>query len=234
MEEKQRLKGIEDWYKDNQLDFDRKLITYRYLSIKRYFKGPRCLELGPADGVQTQYLINDFENLTIVDGSKSLLDSIPNTSNLSKVHSLFEDYEPNEKFNTIILEHILEHVEKPVELLTTVKKWLSREGVMIIGVPNGHSIHRLIGVEMGLLQNPCELNERDISLGHRRVYTVDTLREDIVNSGLNIIEEGGVYLKPLSNGQIEKDWNNDLVDAFYSLGKKFQDYTAEIFCVVQP
>lgn len=105
---------------------------------------------------------------------------------------------------------------------------------MIIGVPNGHSIHRLIGVEMGLLQNPCELNERDISLGHRRVYTVDTLREDIVNSGLNIIEEGGVYLKPLSNGQIEKDWNNDLVDAFYSLGKKFQDYTAEIFCVVQP
>ena len=107
MEEKKRLKGIEDWYKDKQLDFDRELISYRYLSIKEYFKGPSCLELGPADGVQTQYLVNDFEHLTIVDGSKTLLDSIPNTSNLSKVHSLFEDYEPNAKFNTIILVTII-------------------------------------------------------------------------------------------------------------------------------
>jgi trans-aconitate methyltransferase len=231
MEEKKRLKGIEDWYKDKQLDFDRELISYRYLSIKEYFKGPSCLELGPADGVQTQYLVNDFEHLTIVDGSKTLLDSIPNTSNLSKVHSLFEDYEPNAKFNTIILEHILEHVEKPVELLTTVKKWLSTEGVMIIGVPNGHSLHRLIGVEMGLLEEPCQLNDRDIALGHRRVYTMDSLKKDIIDSGHKIINTGGVFLKPLSNGQIEKHWDEELIEAFYKIGQQFPNNTAEIYCV---
>ena len=48
-----------------------------------------------------------------------------------------------------------------------------------MGVPNGHSIHRLVAVKMGLLKDPCELNQRDKSLGHRRIYTPETLRKDI-------------------------------------------------------
>lgn len=231
MDEKRRLAKAENYYINDQLDFDRRLIRYRYLSIKRHFKGKTCLELGPADGVQTQYLVNDFEKLTIVDGSKKMLDLIPNKNNLIKVHSLFEDFRPNEQFDTIILEHILEHVEKPVELLTTVKEWLSAEGVMIIGVPNGHSLHRLIGVEMKLLDEPCQLNERDLSQGHRRVYTTKTLEEDIIASGLTILDHGGVYLKPLSNGQIDEYWNDELIDAYYRIGNLFPKNTADIYCV---
>lgn len=231
MDEKRRLEKAENYYINDQLDFDRRLIRYRYLSIKRHFKGKICLELGPADGVQTQYLVNDFEKLTVVDGSKKMLDLIPNKNNLIKVHSLFEDFRPNEQFDTIILEHILEHVEKPVELLTIVKEWLSTEGVMIIGVPNGHSLHRLIGVEMGLLDEPCQLNERDLSQGHRRVYTIKTLEEDIIASGFTILDNGGVYLKPLSNGQIDKYWNDELIDAFYRIGNLFPKNAADIYCV---
>jgi hypothetical protein len=58
------------WYFDGQLDFDRKLIYYRYKTLKPYIKGPIGLELGSAEGEMTQYLIEDFEYLTSVDGSK--------------------------------------------------------------------------------------------------------------------------------------------------------------------
>ena len=64
---------------------------------------------------------------------------------------------------------------------------------MLLGLPNGHSIHRLVAVKMGRLKDPCELNQRDQALGHRRVYTPETLRKDIEAAQLHIIERGGCF-----------------------------------------
>lgn len=219
------------WYIDEQLDFDKKLIYYRYKTIKEFFKGEKALELGSADGQMTKYLVNDFEHLVSVDGSKELLDLIPDYNNHTKVHSLFEEYMPDEKFDTIIMEHILEHIDSPVDLLLRVKEWLSSDGIIIIGVPNALSIHRLVAVKMGLLTSPFELNERDHSLGHQRVYCWDTLTDDINKAQLNIKYRGGVFFKPLSNGQIEEHWNENMRDGFYELGKDFPENAAEIYVI---
>jgi len=225
------MKGT--WYLNEQLDFDRRLIEYRYKSIKKWFKGNNALELGSAEGVMTKSLINDFESLVIVDGSQELINEIPEMSNLKKICSYFEDFEPNDKFDTIIMEHILEHVDDPVALLKRAKKWLSSEGVIIAGVPNGDSIHRLAAVEMGLLKTKTELNDRDHKLGHQRVYTMESFLDDMRLAGLDVKHNGGVFFKPLSNGQIEKDWTDEMMDAFYNLGKQFPDHCAEIFVVCQ-
>ena len=100
-----------------------------------------------------------------------------------------------------------------------------------MGVPNGNSIHRLAAVKMGLLDNTCQLNSRDLALGHRRVYTPQTFRVDIEKSGLKVLEIGGVYLKPLSNGQIQEHWSEEMIQGFYELGKDFPELAAEIFVV---
>jgi len=221
------------WYLDEQLDFDRRLMRYRYQSIKDWFKGDNALELGTSDGTMTNLLVNDFKSLVTVDGSQELIDVIPQRPNLRKICSYFENFEPNEKFDTILMEHILEHVDDPVGLLKRAKKWLSPEGVIIAGVPNGDSIHRLAAVEMGLLKTKTQLNDRDHILGHQRVYTMESFLNDIKSTGLDIKHKGGVFLKPLSNGQIDKDWSNEMMDAFYNLGKQFPDHCAEIFVVCE-
>jgi 2-polyprenyl-3-methyl-5-hydroxy-6-metoxy-1,4-benzoquinol methylase len=191
--ESKRVEALSDWYTEEQLDFDKRLIRYRYESFNHSFQGENCLELGPADGQMTQFLVNDFKKITVVEGSLELLNKIPDYDNLIKVHSLFEDYQPNEFFETIILEHILEHVEDPIALMRMVKKWLAPGGKLFLGVPNANSIHRLAAVKMGLLNEPSQLNSRDISLGHRRVYTHETFKNDIIASGLSIQEIGGVF-----------------------------------------
>jgi 2-polyprenyl-3-methyl-5-hydroxy-6-metoxy-1,4-benzoquinol methylase len=230
-EEKTRVEEVSSWYLKEQLDFDKRLIRGRYETLKEYIIGPNGLELGSADGQMTQFLLNDFESLTIVDGAKDLLAKIPEASNLQKVHSLFEEYKPPRKFNTIILEHILEHVENPVGLLKCVKDWLLPDGRMLLGVPNGHSIHRLVAVKMGLLKDPCELNPRDLAQGHRRVYTPDTFKEDIGKAGLSIEKMGGVFFKPLSNQQIQDNWNEEMIQGFYELGKEFPWNAADLYAV---
>ena len=229
--EKSRLGKISDWYLQEQLDFDKRLIRFRYQTLKPHFQGPEGLELGPAEGEMTQFLLNEFEKLTVVEGSEKLLSRIPEAPNLIKIHSLFEHFKPRKQFNTIIMEHILEHVERPVDLLRTVKQWLAPEGRILLGVPNGHSIHRLVAVKMGLLNQPCQLNSRDHALGHRRVYTHESLQNDIESSGLRILEMGGVFYKPLSNQQIQDHWTEEMIQGFYELGKDFPENSAEIFAV---
>lgn len=230
-EEKNRLAELSRWYFKKQLDFDTRLIYYRYITLKSHFQGPEGLELGPADGQMTRFLLNDFKRLTVVEGSAELLAAIPDKPNLTKVHSLFEEFSPDRKFRTIIMEHILEHVEDPVNLLKMSLKWLDPSGKILIGVPNANSIHRLVAVKMGLLNNSRQLNERDFSLGHRRVYTRNTLKEDIEAAGLKILEMGGVFFKPLSNSQIEAHWSEEMIDGFYEIGKDFQENCAEIYTI---
>jgi 2-polyprenyl-3-methyl-5-hydroxy-6-metoxy-1,4-benzoquinol methylase len=228
-----RVESVSDWYLKEQLDFDKRLIRHRYETIKPKLVGKRGLELGPAEGEMTQFLVRDFDQLTIVEGSFELLAQIPEHSNLIKVHALFEEFEPEEAFDSIILEHVLEHVDDPVALLARVKEWLAPNGKLFLGVPNGNSIHRLVAVKMGLLNNPCQLNSRDHALGHRRVYTSATFRADIEQSGLNVLEMGGVYFKPLSNAQIQENWTEEMIQGFYELGKDFPDLAAEIYAVCQ-
>jgi len=199
MDEMKRVSAMAGWYLGEQLDFDKRLISFRYRTLRPYCEGSEGLELGPAEGNMTQLLLQDFQRLTVVDAASELLECIPDAPNLLKVHALFEEFNPSWSFNTIIMEHILEHVEQPVELLIRVKKWLAPGGKLLVGVPNGHSIHRLVAVKMGLLKEPCELNQRDEALGHRRVYTPETLRKDLEDAQLHIVKTGGVFFKPLSS-----------------------------------
>jgi 2-polyprenyl-3-methyl-5-hydroxy-6-metoxy-1,4-benzoquinol methylase len=231
--ELQRVESLSDWYLKEQLDFDKRLIRYRYETIKPKLVGKKGLELGPAEGEMTQFLIQDFEQLTIVEGSSNLLEQIPERDNLVKVQALFEEFLPEQPFDSIILEHILEHVDDPVALMARVKTWLAPHGKLFLGVPNGNSIHRLVAVKMGLLNNPCQLNARDHAVGHRRVYTPATFKAAIEQSGLKVLEMGGVYFKPLSNRQIQENWTEEMIQGFFELGKDFPEFAAEIYAVCQ-
>lgn len=231
MNEAERIARLAGWYAQEQLDFDKRLVGFRYRTLEPHLRGPRGLELGPADGQMTRFLLKHFDTLTVVEGSPELLKGIPDAPNLVKVHALFEEFEPDRRFDTVIMEHILEHVEQPTPLLRRAREWVAPDGRILVGVPNGHSIHRLVAVKMGLLKHPCQLNDRDVALGHRRVYTPGTLREDLQTAGLEILEMGGVFLKPVSNQQIQDHWTEAMVNAFYELGNDFPEHAAELYAV---
>jgi len=51
-----------------------------------------------------QFLVDDFTRLMMVDGASVLLSQILERSNLSKVHFVFEDFQLEQRFNTIVME----------------------------------------------------------------------------------------------------------------------------------
>lgn len=219
------------FYSNNILQIDYQLTTYCYEASKPFFKGKNCLELGPSSGYMTRFLVNDFERVVAVEGAADLVDKIADAPNLEKVCSLFQDFKTDEKFDTIILNHVLEHIADPIPLLKQILQWLAPGGMFIVGVPNAKSFHRMVAVKMGLLESIYSLNERDLQLGHERVYDMDLLKAHLSEAGFKISHETGVFLKFLANGQIEKWFSQEMIQAFYELGKDFPELCAEILVI---
>jgi len=217
-----------------QLGLNATLLKYRYDDLQRFYRGVTCLELGCADGEGTQYLAPIFSKVVAVDGSKRLITEAKKkvtANNVEFITSFFEDLSTDIKFDTVVLFHILEHVDDPVQVLKIAKKFLKKDSVLIIDVPNAKSIHREIGVELGILKSVYELHQGDLSIGHQRVYDLPTLRGDAVKAGLKITAEGGIYLKPFSNEQMKKVADKRTLEAFVELGKKHYQISANIYIV---
>lgn len=183
---KNRVQESSKFYNESFINFDYKLTELNYKTISKFFNKGVGLELGPAVGQMTKYLIHNFTSLHLVEGAVNLLDQIPQYENIVKHHSFFEDFQTEIKFNTIVMGHVLEHIEKPISVLEKVYKWLEDDGNLIISVPNANSIHRLVAVEMGLLSSKFELNKRDYELGHYRVYDMDSLKKEITDAGFKV------------------------------------------------
>jgi 2-polyprenyl-3-methyl-5-hydroxy-6-metoxy-1,4-benzoquinol methylase len=227
----QKVNESAKFYTSSLLNFDYQLADFSFQTLLPFFRGVLALELGPASGYMTKQLVNHFESLHLVEGSQNLLDQIPAYSNVVKHHTLFEDFETELRFDTIIMSHVLEHISDPVYILKKIYNWLKPGAVLLVSVPNAKSIHRLVAVQMDLLSSEYELNTRDLELGHYRVYDKSLLIEHVKEAGYQVLESGGYFLKPVSNGQIENNWNPEMINGFYKVGKYFQDNCAEIFVV---
>ena len=220
-----------NFYQETKLGFDIKLVEKGFLTFKPFFYGVNCLELGPATGYMTKYLVDNFSSVTIVEGSKTLIEQIPNFKNVKKVNCLFEEFMTLEKFDTIIINHVLEHLEDPVSVLKKAFDWLSEGGVCIVGVPNAKSFHRLAAVKIGLLGSEYNLNSRDLELGHYRVYDLELLKSHMEQANFKIKFESGIFLKFLSNAQIESFLDDKIVEAYFDLAHDFYKNSAEIFVI---
>ncbi|MBU2530982.1 MAG: class I SAM-dependent methyltransferase [Elusimicrobia bacterium] len=217
--EKERLENISIDF-SMKTGFNGRLEKYRSLTMKENIHGDNILDVACADGFMAQELSKYFKHITAIDGSEKLINEAKklNLKNVDFVCTLFEEYNPEKKFDSILLCDILEHVNNPLDLLEKSSEWVKDDGVILILCPNANSIHRQIGVLAGMMKDIHELNETDKRVGHRRVYDIELLKKDINASNLKIIKWGGVFLKPLSNNQMDQ-LDNKVVDAFYSIGK---------------
>lgn len=211
------------------------MIKHSFIIAARYLVGDNLLEMGPAEGVMTELLATTGKRVTVVEGSaKFSADLRLRFPKAKVVNALFEEFQPEELFDNIILGHVLEHVQNPVEILTRVKQWLKpNSGRVFAAVPNARSLHRQAAVIMGMLPQEDALNEMDLHHGHRRVFNPETFRNAFNQAGLQIEVFGGYWMKPVSNKQIEENWSAEMLDAFMKLGERYPDIAGEIYIVAR-
>ena len=231
------LKRLEDIAKNSIYGQGMSMLSVQYsgqLFLKHMVRGS-VLELGPAEGIMTEMLYPKYKHdYTAVDGSELFIEQLKKRHSEIKVYtSLFEDFAPNRKYSNIILGHVLEHVIDPVAILKLCKGWLEEGGRILAAVPNANSIHRQVGLKMGMLEKLNSFSEKDYRHGHRRVFFRDEFAECFVKAGLSIAEFGGYFLKPLSDAQIEKEFTAEMIEVFMYLGEKYPEISGEMYIIAQ-
>lgn len=207
------------------------LLRYRLKQLTPFCRGPKVLEMGCASGEMTKELATQFADLHVVEGSPLLIEEARNYVGHAKVQyhcSLFEEFQPTQKFDDIILSHVIEHLEQPANVLRKASSWLVPGGRIHVLVPNAGALNRRVGVAMGMLKRLDELHAGDLAVGHLRSYDWVTLAEDVRAAGLEVQHMDGVMLKPLANSQME-DWDIQLLDALFEVGRELPAYCSEIY-----
>jgi SAM-dependent methyltransferase len=226
------LERIADEYKrpDPGRLVDRQFLAWTVDRLLDWVKGPEVLELGFGDDQWTDKIIGRFGHSHVVDASERLLVQAQAKYGelLTTYSSLFEDFCPTKRFDTIVASYVLEHVEEPVQILSRAAGWLAPGGRVLVVVPHADSIHRRLAVAMGLQSRTDALGPTDRQMGHRRVYTIAAMERDIRAAGLQICHRRGLLLKPLPQGMLA-GFTGAMLEGFMKLGDEApMEYAASI------
>lgn len=164
---------------------------------------PRVLEMGYGTGVITRAFHHERRDLEVVEGSPLLAARARAEHPGLVVHeSLFEDFVPAKPYEAVLALHVLEHVADPVALLERIARWVPPGREIVIVTPNAESLHRHLGVAMGVHRHLDDLSDRDRLVGHRRVFTLAKLEACATLAGLRTVHRFGYFVKPVSNGMM--------------------------------
>ena len=199
--------------------------------------GERVLELGVGDQIWTTKLVDRFTEVTTVDGSRELLASMQRKlsgKRWTPVWSLFEDYLPQQRFDTVLATYVLEHVDDPAQILGLARsKWLRDGGRLAVVVPHALSLHRRLGVKMGLISHPGELGDSDWRIGHKRCFTCYELERMIAEADFEIVEQKGMFTKLFPNSMLVHCSDRQLRGMF-ALGLELPiEYSSAIFVLAE-
>lgn len=221
-------------------DFD-VLHPFMLRSFLPFFKQGSLLELGSYKGNFTKRFLPYFDDVTCVEASDvAIEDAKMMLGNKVKfVNALFENAKLPERYNNIVLTHVLEHLDDPVLVLKRINdEWLAEGGRFFLVCPNANAPSRQIAVKMGLITHNSAVTAAEAEHGHRCTYTLDTLERDAVAAGLKVVHRSGIFFKALANFQWDRLLQTDIIskeylEGCYELGQQYPDLCASIFLMCE-
>ena len=102
---------------------------------------------------------------------------------------------------------------------------------MIIVVPNKESFHRQLAVDMGVQKKLDHLSPCDRLYGAQRVYSFDTLEDDLSLANLRVVDKKGFFLKLMPNS-IMVNFDEALIRALHSISNKVPEQLLANIAVV--
>ncbi len=123
------------------VDYENNEKLFRNIFLKRYKliagftnKKGKVLEIGCSTGVFLEIFKQNSWDVVGIEPSQS--GKVAEAKGIKVIKNSFEKVKFKSKFDLIILNHTLEHVEDPVFVLTKAQKLLSEDGLLFVDVPN--------------------------------------------------------------------------------------------------
>jgi 2-polyprenyl-3-methyl-5-hydroxy-6-metoxy-1,4-benzoquinol methylase len=209
--------------------------------IRRFIKPGRMLELGYINNIWTKALLEAGGRVDILEAASNHVDKaredFRDNPRVRVIHTLFEDYTPEESYDTILMSGVIKHIPDDVGFLRRARAWLKQDGVVIGCTQNSRSFHRRLGTYMGLESAPDAHNKRDQEVFNIHQYDRYKWRALFLEAGYEVAKVQGVFLKILSTEQMmylgQKYDVTQIMEGLRKLGEELQDYAWYLFLIAQ-
>ena len=225
----------------NNCGFEQKQVEYRRNNLLKYmrtYSPGKILEIGcGTESVASHYV--DFTDFTVVEPIKEFFD-IAREKLGEKVHCINNKFEDcieelrTKDFDFIIISSLIHELDRPQDILQGVCNLAGAETIVHINTPNAKSIHRLLGVKMGIIRHTGELSDLARSFQRRHEYELPDIERLANESGFKILDKGSYFLKPLSHEQMQTllesgKISKEFLDAIYDISRILPENGSEIF-----
>ena len=107
--------------------------------IRKYKKDGRLLEIGIGNGNFLRTAQSAGYDCMGVEASEGLVGAFARRSSLPVFHGYLEEFaqrSPRERFDVIVMNHVLEHIPDPLTALKQLRELLREGGILHLAVPN--------------------------------------------------------------------------------------------------
>jgi len=229
-----------------QLPFERQMEKYRRLKISEVVAGLgpleqfRILDVGIGLHPVSRCLRGLPQSLVLVDPIESLIQEdqrrFPDSS-CEYFNGTVENFPsamvPDDGFNLVLLSSVLHEASDGSAMLQALKSIMSPEGILLVVVPNRFSIHRILGVHMGLLGSLEDRTVTENLMVQSPAYSQESLQELLDQSGFREFESVTHFFKPLTHQQFQTAIDSNQIsphdlDSYSRLGDLLDGFGAEI------
>lgn len=239
--EREDLKKYETDY--TELPFENILREYRQQNIFNILATcphKKILEIGSGP-LPLFRDFNDFEKMVVVEPGVSFYNKAKEFAGTDNRVELINDFFENvvqellpETFDFIVIGGFLHEIDNPGEVLQAVIKVCGKNTIVHSFVPNANSFHRLVAFEMGIIKDVYQKSGHDELFNRVEVYNMDSFKKLFTQNGLSVTSSGTYFLKPFTNGQMDKIVTANIIDqavleGLNKMTKYFPDHGSEMY-----
>ena len=189
--------------------------------------------------------ITSFKSATIIEPIRELLDrnleTLGHRAKTEGFNGLLNEFvtQSRKTFGLCVLSSLLHEVNNQIEMLDSCWKVLDVNGVLIVNVPNAFSIHRILGVHMGKLDNVFSLTETQLRMQQiNEPFSRETLRILLEDNGFEVEKIYTVIPKLLDHESLSQIIESGLIDREFlgnlnKLAGKLNGFGSEIIAIAR-
>ena len=213
-------------------------------SLRRHH-ARRILEVGCGlDPIFMHY--TDFETLDIIEPTKAFFQAAEQAAKgvaNVRLHAGTLETEAHKLtdpgFDFILVSSLLHEVENPRELLSLARSLCGERTIVHLVVPNARSLHRLLAVEMGLIDSIFTRSMNQQTMQQHGTFDLQSLSDLIESCDLSVVESGTFFIKPFAHAQmaelLEQGFlTSQMLEGLYLLTKYLPEFGSEIFVNATP
>ncbi len=237
-----------NYYKNQYLNhygFEKEMVEYRRRNILESmanYSPRKILEVGCGIDSLAGYYEN-FTEFTIAEPVKDFLSIIQKRlgKKVCYINKRFEDAVgelKEKKFDFIAISSLIHELNNPEVIFRAVREIADNNTIIHINTPNAKSIHRLLGVKMGILKHTKESSKLARKFQRNREYDLSDLTQLAEKNGFKIRDKGSYFLKPLSHDQMQNllekgKITKEFLNGIYEISHLLPENGSEIFVNLQ-